>query len=134
MGYYQPQSWMPTFAQQFPVPVPFIGGYPGYPLPSQHVPQSFTSSSGSESSAQNPGAQVSWASSGGVYPVCIRPQMSVSNLSDISPFSLSSHTQPILSSSSSSRTLKRPWCPQVSFRASKGLLSQYISPRLSIST
>jgi hypothetical protein len=72
MGYYQPQSWMPTFAQQFPVPVPFIAGYPGFPLLSQHVSQSFTSSPGSESSAQNPGAQVPWISSGGVYPVCIR--------------------------------------------------------------
>jgi hypothetical protein len=69
MGFYQPQSWVPPFAQY---PMPYIAGYPGYVLPSQPVSQSFTSSSGSESSGQSAGAPVPWVSNGGVYPVCIR--------------------------------------------------------------
>ena len=81
MGYYQPQSWMPPFAQQFPLPIPFIAGYPGYTLPSQPVSQSFTSSSGSESSGQNAGTQVPWASNGGIYPVYIRFRMFPSQIS-----------------------------------------------------
>jgi hypothetical protein len=76
MGYYQPQPWMPPFAQQFPFPMPYIAGYPGYPLPSQQVSQ-VTSPSSSESGGQNTGAQASWASNGGIYLVCICFRMSL---------------------------------------------------------
>jgi hypothetical protein len=67
MGFYQAQPWVQPFAQY---PMPYIAGYPGYPLPSHQAPQSFTSSSGSESSGPSTGAQVPWASNVGVYPVC----------------------------------------------------------------
>jgi hypothetical protein len=69
MGYYQPQPWMAPFGQQFPYPMPYVAGYPGYPLPAQQISQSFASPSGSESSRQSTGGQIPWAPNGGMYPV-----------------------------------------------------------------
>ena len=78
MGYYQPQAWMPPFGQQFPFAIPFTTGYPGYPLPSQQLSQSFASPSGSESSRQSTGPHAPWVPSG-VYPV----RLSLIGLSDL---------------------------------------------------
>ncbi|KAH7916363.1 hypothetical protein BJ138DRAFT_1108734 [Hygrophoropsis aurantiaca] len=51
MGYYHPQGWVPGFPQQFPYPMPFMGGYPGFPFPPQSGNQAYAQGNGLGASA-----------------------------------------------------------------------------------
>ncbi|KAH7930380.1 hypothetical protein BV22DRAFT_1028340 [Leucogyrophana mollusca] len=68
LGYYHPQGWMPGFAQQFPYPVPFMGGYPGYPLHSQPAGQAYTHATGSDASGTPSGTPAPFAPPGMYAP------------------------------------------------------------------
>ena len=68
MGYMYPPPWMPPhFGHQIQYGMPYVAGYPGYPMPPQQVSQ-FPSPSGSDRSSST-GPHSSWGPSAPVYHV-----------------------------------------------------------------
>jgi hypothetical protein len=124
-GYY-PSPWMQPYPQQMPYPIPYFGGYPGYPMPGQQVAPEF--------------ASPAWPAMGGMCSVCILNIYFTNFAHGCFVVSFTYRIQDIHRghrtqiSRSSGPMVKHPYCQQVLSKTNKARSSLFISGKLLTNT